>query len=100
MKIDAATLYRQIGLSTLLAAPGRARGFYVDDATIGFKVGQGYVVTVTLDPSDTYTVRRCTLRKGALTTKGEQTMVYCEELSDTFWNASCYVNVTFGEHRR
>lgn len=98
MEINAAVTYEQIGFQTLIAACGGINAFRVSPDTLGFPVGRGYVVTVTLDPSDTYIVRRCFRRKGEMKVKGEQTMVYCDELSDTFWKASCFVNVEFGGH--
>lgn len=100
MNIDPATTYQQIGFVTLMAATGRGNGYRVDDDTIGFQVSHGFHVTVTLDAgSDTYTVRRCFRRNGVLKTLGERTWIHCEDLSNTFYDASCFVNVEFGGHR-
>lgn len=58
----------------------------------------GYAVTVDLDADDTYVVRRTFTRKpkGELVPvtylHGERKNVYCDELSEVAYFASCYVS--------
>jgi hypothetical protein len=58
----------------------------------------GYSVEIDLAASDTYTVRRIFKRGDKVWIKGEETEVYAEDLADSAYRASCYVNVKFGDH--
>lgn len=59
-------------------------------------VHQGYRVEIDLAANDTYTVRRVFTRGAKTWIKGERTDVYCDEVGEVAYQASCYVNVEFG----
>lgn len=91
---DAETLVRQIGRRNVLAiSGGRVR---VRETGVTLPVHQGYRVEIDLAANDTYTVRRVFARGTKTWTKGEQTDVYCDEVGEVAYQASCYVNVEFG----
>lgn len=84
----------QIGRNTLLGISG-GRIIPVKYG-IELPVSNGYAVRVELDGNDTYVVRRLFTRKpkGELLPvtylHGERTEVYCEDLSETAYVASCF----------
>ena len=86
---DHSTTLSQIGRMNVLAiSGGRIRS---DGETLVLPVGSGYTVEVDLDEgSDTYTVRRVFNRGGKRFEKGEQTYVYCDEIGEVAYRASCY----------
>lgn len=92
---DKAELLRQIGSMQILSISG-GRVLHRETG-VTLPVGRGYSVTVDLAPSDTYTVRRVFTRAGKVWIKGEETEVYCDQLGDSAYRASCFVNVDFGE---
>jgi hypothetical protein len=61
-------------------------------------VGHGYKVQIDLEAGDTYRVRRVFVRDFRFWVKGEVSGVYAEQLSQAAYEASCYVNVAFGDH--
>lgn len=67
------------------------------DGDLVLPVGKGYRVEISLDPSDTYTVRRVYKRGAKKWVKGEMSDVYCDEVGEVAYQASCYVNVEFGK---
>lgn len=91
----------QIGFPNMLAISGGRWGNHGTGITL--PVGRGYSVTVDLAGNDTYTIRRVFTRRrrGDLVPtvyiKGELSGVYCEELGATAYEASCFVNVVFGD---
>lgn len=62
-------------------------------------VSSGYRVRISLAANDTYTVTREMKRGEKLFVKGEQTEVYCEDIGEVAYQASCYKNVDFGDHK-
>ena len=92
----------QVGMPNLLAISGgrceldRDAGRYPD---LILPVGNGYRVRIALDASDTYTVTREMKRGAKLFVKGVQDDVYCEDLGEVCYQASCYKNVDFGAHK-
>jgi hypothetical protein len=60
-------------------------------------VAYGYRVRINLAVNDTYTVRREFVRGGKVYEKGRQEDVYCDEVGEVAYRASCYVNVEFGQ---
>ncbi len=91
---DAQILLAQIGARNVLAiSGGRAE---VRPTGITLPVSNGYRVTVDLAANDTYTVRRIFTRGGRTWIKGEVTGVYCEEVGEVAYQASCFRNVSFG----
>ena len=98
---DTKELVNQIGLMNVLAISGGRVHSIVNDAgetvEVQLPVGKGYRVAITLDASDTYTVRREYVRKGVATIKGVQTDVYYDEIGEVAYVASCFVNREFGE---
>lgn len=91
---DVTTLIEQIGGRNVLAiSGGRVR---VRKTGITLPVHQGYRVEIDLAGNDTYTVRRVFVRGQKTWIKGEQTDVYCDQVGEAAYQASCYVNVEFG----
>lgn len=88
-------LLAQIGVGNILAISG---GRVLGRTTgITLPVGHGYSVTIDLAADDTYVVRRVFQRKDKVWIKGEETQIYDDQVSDSAYRASCYVNVDFGE---
>lgn len=86
--MDIATTLHQIGRGNLLAISG---GRYKQmDGCVLLPVAAGYYVSIELEPNDTYTVRRMFKRGAKVWKKGEVTDVYCDELGETCYRASCY----------
>lgn len=86
---DFTTTLGQIGRMNVLAISGGR--VLRDGETMVLPVGHGYTVEVDLDEgSDTYTVRRMFRRGGKAFPKGEQTYVYCDEIGEVAYRASCY----------
>jgi hypothetical protein len=91
---EIATLRSQIGRNTFLAiCGGRSE---IRDGALHMAVSSGYRVVVSLEPNDTYTVRRIMKRGVKIFEKGSMTDVYADQVSDVCWAASCYKNVEFG----
>lgn len=89
--MDTTTTLNQIGRMNVLAISGGRVGRVGD--TLVLPVGAGYSVEVDLDvASDTYTVRRMFRRGGKAFPKGEATNVYCDELGEVAYQASCFRN--------
>lgn len=84
------TIIRQIGHMNVLAiSGGRVTG--LPDG-VELPVGAGYRVRVRLTPADDYTVERVFVRSGTVFSKGMETMVYCDEVGETAYRASCFRN--------
>ena len=91
------TMMDQIGERTLLAVSG---GRYIvrDSETLRLPAGCGYAVDVRYNRGDDlYEVTRAFVRDGLTYTKGTRTGIYCDQLAETVWDASCFRNVPFGE---
>lgn len=85
----------QIGFRTVLGISG---GRWRQLGTgISLPVSAGYSVEVHLAADDTYTVRRVFKRGVKRWVKGEWAGIYCEMLAEMAYQASCYVNVAFGD---
>jgi hypothetical protein len=83
-------LFGQMGTMNVMAVSGgRMLAF---KSTVGLPVAHGYWVTVTLDPSDTYTVRRVFVRSGKVFTKREWSDVYSDQVGEVAYQASCYLD--------
>lgn len=83
-----ADMVTQIGRMNILAISG---GRIIRRETgITLPVGAGYSVTVDLTAGDDYTVRRMFKRGSKTWIKGERTMVYCDEVADAAYYASCF----------
>ena len=94
---DATVLLAQIGRMNVLCISGGRVERRKTGVTL--PVGAGYRVTVDLDASDTYTVRRVFKRGDRTWIKGEAIMVYAEEVGETAYRASCFRNGPWGDHR-
>lgn len=83
------TILSQIGRMNVLAISG-GRAVPIP---LGIKlpVAHGYSVEVILDEgSDTYTVTRVFTRAGTRFEKGQVEWVYCDEVGEIAYQASCY----------
>ena len=86
------TMTEQIGKMNVLAISG-GRRIIVDDVTLDLPVYQGYRVRVIYNPvPDLYTVQRIFRRGSKEWIKGEVTDVYCDELGEAAYGASCYAS--------
>jgi len=86
--INADELRRQIGMNLLAVSGGRWRRH--SGSSIGFPCGAGFEVLVTLEVDDTYTVRRLFWRSGKAFLHGERSNVYCDDISECVYFASCF----------
>lgn len=86
-------LLRQIGVMNLMAISGRR--YLSRETGVTLPVSSGYKVTVDLAANDTYTVRRILVRGTKIWIKGERTDVYCDQVGEIAYQASCYKNVDF-----
>ena len=86
--IDWAQLRPQIGMNLLAISGGRwgSEGA----STIRLPAGAGFHVLITLEADDTYTVRRVFVRGVRMFLHGERTNVYCDEVSEVAYFASCF----------
>ncbi len=90
------TMERQIGRMNILAISG-GRVKRIAETTLSFPVSSGYSVEVEyVEGRDLYSVRRVFSRGLKQWIKGEVTHVYAEDLGETAYLASCFVNVDFG----
>jgi hypothetical protein len=78
---------RQIGGNILAISGGR--WLAIDDG-IEMPVGSGYTVRVQLTPVDDYIVSRVFRRAGKEWIKGQREGVYCDEVSEAAYFASCF----------
>jgi hypothetical protein len=88
---DANTITEQVGKMNIFAISGGR--VIARETGITLPVSNGYSVTIDLAGNDTYTVRRVFTRAGKVTIKGEVEGIYCEELGDIAYGASCFRNV-------
>ena len=91
IECDVKVLVSQIGKMNIFAISGGR--ITARETGITLPVAHGYSVTIDLAPNDTYTVRRIFTRSGKATIKGEYQNVYCEEVGELAYQASCYQNV-------
>lgn len=82
------TTLSQIGRGNVLAISGGR--VQTNEQTLVLPVAYGYSVEVDLAVNDTYTVRRVFTRAGIRSVKGERADVYCDELGEAAYRASCY----------
>lgn len=87
--LDAGELLRQINPATFLSVSGGRWG-RVGVSSVRFPCGAGYEVLVTLEADDTYTVRRLFKRGAVRFLHGELQNVYCDEVSERIYFASCF----------
>jgi hypothetical protein len=85
----ATTILQQMGGQRLIAMTG-AHSFVSDGDSLIFKVPARSTkngiscVKVTLDPSDTYTMRFLTMKNYQVQTVAERSDVYCDQLQEVF----------------
>lgn len=87
---QAKEIAHQIGMMNLMAISG-GRIEKLPDG-IQMKVGRGYNVRVLLAADDTYIVQRVHIRAGKVTVKGQAENIYCDEVSEVAYYASCFRN--------
>ena len=98
---DEDVLIDQIGRMNVLAISGGRVGVVKNNEGETIEVelpcGAGYRVSIILAWNDTYTVTRQFVRKGTVYQKGTVENVYCEEIGEVAYKASCFRNVEFGK---
>jgi hypothetical protein len=92
---DTQQIVAQIGFMNIAAISGGR--IIRRDTGITLPVGAGYSVTVDLDWGDDYVVRRVFKRGAKVWIKGEQRGVYCDEVGEVAYRASCFRNGAWGE---
>jgi hypothetical protein len=95
-------LIKQIGRMNVFAISGGRVGVIVNDegetVEIQLPVSNGYRVSIKLGWDDTYTVSRQFVRKGTVSDKGTIEGVYCTEIGEVAYQASCFrSNDVFGK---
>lgn len=94
-------LISQIGRMNVFAISGGRVSVIVNDERetieIQLPVSNGYRVSIKLGWDDTYTVSRQFVRKGVVFDKGTVEGIYCEEIGEVAYKASCFRNVEFGK---
>ncbi len=83
-------IVRQVGMMNVLAISGGR--IEHRETGITMKVGSGYSVTIDLDWNDTYVVRQVFKRGAKTWVKGERREVYCTEVGEVAYKASCFHN--------
>ena len=94
-------LINQIGRMNVFAISGGRVGVIVNNegetVEVQLPVSNGYRVSISLGWNDTWTVSRQFVRKGVVSDKGTLEGVYCEQVGEIAYKASCFRNVQFGE---
>lgn len=93
---DTDELLAQLGTRNVLGISGGRISHRRTGVTL--LVTGSWMVTVDLAADDTYYVRR--VRKfgpHCWGTVGAQSQVYCEDVAEVAYNASCFVNIAFGK---
>lgn len=94
----ARTLLDQIGRGNHLAISG-GRWSITADGNLFLRVGCGYSVEIEYNYGrDTYTVHRVYTRGAKRWIKGTVADVYCDEIGDVAYIASCFRSHDFGPH--
>lgn len=86
--MDADTTVAQIGRMNVAAISGGR--VVASDNAIVMPVSNGYYVVVGLDVNDTYTVYQVFVRKGKATVKKEWSDIYCDQIGEVAYQASCF----------
>ena len=103
---DEDILIKQIGIRTVGAISGGRVGVYKPEGEcveVELPVSSGYLVRITLAWDDTYTVERVLRRRAKGKSYKESKVlgrvdgVYCDQVGDVAYAASCYKNVKFGQ---
>ena len=87
---DTRELIAQIGRGNVLAISGGRVIHRPSGVTL--PVAHGYHVSVDLAANDTYTVQRLFKRGAKVWVKKEWTEVYCDEVGEIAYQASCYLD--------
>lgn len=94
---DTSELLAQIGRMNVLAiSGGRVQR---RETGVTLPVSSGYRVLVDLAASDTYVVQRVMVRGAKTFVKGVRENVYCDEVGEAAYRASCYRSNDFGGHK-
>lgn len=91
------TTLQHIGRMNVLAISG-GRVQVIDEDTISLPVHYGYSVEIKLNRGqDLYEVRRMFRRGAKQWVKGEALGLYCDQLGEAAYRASCYLDEFGGE---
>ena len=103
---DEDTLIQQIGIRNVAAISGGRVGVFKPEGEcveVELPVSAGYLVRITLAWDDTYTVERVLRRRAKGKSYKESKVlgrlsgVYCDQVGEVAYAASCYKNVKFGQ---
>jgi|688.fasta_scaffold399334_4 hypothetical protein len=87
---DPRTIAYQVGRDNLWGISGGR--VIARETGITLPVSAGYSVTIDLHASDLYTVRRIFKRGAKVWIKGEMEGVFCDQVGEVAYYASCYVS--------
>ena len=96
---DPQVIIDQIGRMTVMAISGGRAEVVMSETEFPYRdglrlpVSNGYRVEIRLMANDTYNVRRIFRRGSKEWVKAEWTEVYCDQVSDVAYEASCFRNV-------
>lgn len=97
---NAKELVSQIGQMNLFAISGGRVDISPNSdgeiISVNLPVSNGYWVTIELAWDDTYTVSRVFKRGAKVFNKGTVSDVYCDQVGEIAYQASCFRNVDFG----
>ena len=98
---DEDVLIDQIGRMNVFAISGGRVGVVKNNEGETIEVelpcGAGYRISIILAWDDTYTVTRQFVRAGTVFQKGTIEGVYCDQVGEIAYKASCWRNVEFGK---
>lgn len=93
---QATELIAQIGRMNVMAISGGRK--YLNGGTLVLPVSNGYTVEIDYrEGSDDYTVRRVFTRGIKRFIKGEISGIYCDQIGEIAYQASCFQSYEFGE---
>jgi hypothetical protein len=88
IECNSTTILQQIGRNNFFAISGGR--VMIRPTGITLPVAYGYSVEIDLAANDTYTVKRVYSKGIKRTIKGELNGVYCDEIGEVAYLASCY----------
>jgi hypothetical protein len=88
VKADFSVMLKQIGMGNVLAISGGRYERYGESLVLPIRYG--YAVRVSLMPNDLYKVERIFKRGIEVKVKKEWSDIYCEQLGEVAYQASCY----------
>lgn len=80
----------QLGSNFFAVSGGRMKSTGTNSCSL--PVAHGYSVDIRIEANDTYTVERVFTRSGKRIVKRDWTNVYCDQVGEIAYRASCYLD--------